>query len=187
MNKDLPSPELLRKLLRYEPDTGKLFWLPRPVEMFSSGYRAAEGNCKNWNSRLAGREALNADDGSGYLFGCIENRSFRAHRVVWAVFHNAWPSGIIDHINGNSSDNRIVNLREVSASINSRNAKMRSHNTSGHNGVCRCRRSDRWLARITLDGKLKHLGYFRTVDEAVVARKNAEIGHGYTQRHGEPQ
>lgn len=176
---NLPSPELLRKLLRYEPETGKLFWLPRPIEMF-----ATVGAGKIWNSRYPGKEAFTADNGTGYRHGEVNGKTLRSHRVIWAIVHGTWPTGDIDHINGVKTDNRIANLRDVSSSINQRNAKKRDDNTSGYNGVSRYRQSGKWQAHITIDGKNKHLGYFDTPDDAVAARAAAERGLGFTERHG---
>ena len=57
--KPLPSQEVLRQLLRYEPETGKLFWRERTPDMFSADGRDPEWKARNWNSKLAGREAFN--------------------------------------------------------------------------------------------------------------------------------
>lgn len=184
MPKELPSPELLRKLLRYEPDTGKLFWKERPVSMFSDGYRSAEGNCNNWNAVYAGAEAFTSENGKGYrkaeLLGCY----LRANRVAWAIFYGAWPEGQIDHINGVRNDDRIENLRDVTVSENSRNVKMNPRNTSGYNGVSRLKGLDKWMAYIKINGKLKHLGTHNCLTAAMVARKIAEVGEGFSARHG---
>lgn len=115
-SKPLPSPEVLRQLLRYEPDTGKLFWLHRAADLFPSKSAA-----KSWNARFAGAEALATDNGQGYLAGRINGRPLKAHRVVWAISYGEWPIGEIDHINGNPGDNRIANLRAVGRTENTRN------------------------------------------------------------------
>jgi len=64
-NHQLPSPDILRQLLSYDPETGKLMWLKRPADMFPSGRIAA-----SWNARLAGKEAFTATTG-GYFVGGI--------------------------------------------------------------------------------------------------------------------
>ena len=173
MNKDLPSPELLRKLLRYEPDTGKLFWRHRP-----------EGP-NNWNARFSNKEAFTAFNCNGYKIGSVRSKPQLAHRVIWTIVHGVWPVGDVDHINGLRTDNRLINLRNVSKSINQRNAKMKSSNTSGHNGVHWYARAGKWKAEITLDWSKKHLGYFDDIADAIAARNAAEAGHGFTERHGQ--
>lgn len=177
--KDLPSPELLRKLLRYEPDTGKLFWKERPVDMFKTIKSA-----NSWNTRYSGKEALAADNGHGYLKGSIFRKTTKAHRVAWAMYHGEWPNGDIDHINGIKDDNRIENLRDVNALENLKNRALFSNNTSGYNGVYWCKSMRKWQAYININGERKRLGYFDSIENAIIARRKSEIGQGYTDRHG---
>ena len=131
----LPSIDTLRKLLRYEPETGKLFWLIRTADLFNDGYRSAAGTCANWNAKYAGKEALTSLNGNGYRQGFIFNKHFVAHRVAWALHYGVWPENEIDHINHDRADNRILNLRDVSRRENSINSKPSANNTSGFNGV----------------------------------------------------
>jgi hypothetical protein len=68
---------------------------------------------------------------------------------------------IIDHINHNGVDNRRVNLRVVSRSINCINCKPRKNNTTGFRGVYREKRcSSKWQVLIRIDGKYRHFGLF---------------------------
>ena len=139
--------------------------------------------CKMWNTRYAGAEAFTGVC-QGYRHGAIYNRLFYAHRVAWAIYRGAWPSDQIDHKNGVRSDNRMSNLRDVAQFVNQRNAKMRVDNTSGHVGVVWNGQCRKWQARIQVKGKRKHLGYFDDITGAVNARKAAEAGRGFTERHG---
>jgi hypothetical protein len=180
MTKDLPSPELLRKLLRYEPQTGKLFWLPRPAEMFLD-----QRFFKMWHTKYANKTAFTAITAAGYKTGRIYHKTHYAHRVIWAIVHGGWPVGEIDHINGVPADNRLGNLRRVFRDINARNVKMRSDNTSGYNGVYWHASTGKWAARISIDCVNKHLGLFNNIADAIAARKAAEVGNGYTERHGQ--
>ena len=183
MRKDLPSPELLRKILRYEPDTGKLFWRERSVDMFADSKHNAELACSAWNSRFAGKDALTAFNCNGYKTGSILNRCYLAHRIIWAMVYDEWPENI-DHINGVRDDNRIQNLRSVSRSENNRNKKRQSNNASGVCGVNWHKQHSKWRAYIKADGKVKNLGYFTDFDDAVAARKEAEAEYGYHENHG---
>lgn len=183
MSKELPSPELLRKLLRYEPETGKMFWRERTPDMFTRGGQSAEWACNKWNSRWAGEEAFTAIGGRGYKEGSILGRNYRAHRVIWAIVHGEWAEEI-DHIHGVKDDNRISELRAVTSVENGRNKKRPSTNTSGVVGVRWNKRVQKWHVCITVGGNYKHLGLFTEFDEAVAARKSAEVKFGFHENHG---
>lgn len=90
----------ISKLLKYDPETGKLFWLPRPVEMFANtGLGGSATAAKRWNNCFAGKEAFLTVDGKGYLCGNIFDRQYSAARVAWLLHTGEWPSDCIDHIN----------------------------------------------------------------------------------------
>lgn len=174
----LPSPELLRKLLDYDPDTGVLMWKERPREMFTRDriWRA-------WNAQWASKPAFTAIS-DGYRCGAILNKRHQAHRVIWAIMTGRWPENDIDHHNGTRHDNRWANLREVGRAINNRNARMLDRNTSGVNGVYWDRKCRKWKAQMGVNRKVISLGRFENIEDAIAARKAAEAGHGFTERHG---
>jgi hypothetical protein len=169
--KNLPSIEYLRKRLRYEPETGKLFWL-ECEEVHRSG-RAAHN-----------KEAFTPKTKHGYLHGSIDGKKLYSHRVAWAIYHGAWPQKQVDHINGDRADNRISNLREVSNAENAKNRGLMPHNKSGVCGVYWCKANQNWVASIKMDGKNKHLGSFSDISDAKEARKEAQSLLGYSKRHG---
>lgn len=178
----LPSPKLLRKILRYDSETGKLFWRARTIDMFQHA-KVPEQVFKSWKTRFQGKEAFTAIR-DGYRIGIINQKRLSAHRVAWAIYHGEWPSDEIDHINGNRSDNRIENLRAVSRAENTRNRKLRSDNKSGVHGVYFIASIGKWAARINVNKKERHLGTFETKVEAIKARKEAEESAGYHTNHG---
>ena len=104
-------PEILHKLLTYEPDTGKMFWKPRPLELFKTIQQQ-----RAWNTRHAHAEAFTYVHHDGYLSGSILNRSYMAHRVIWAMHYGKWPK-YLAHRNGRRDDNRITNLRFADESM----------------------------------------------------------------------
>ena len=177
--RELPDPELLRKLLRYEAETGKLFWRERPCEMFPS-----KQSWKTWNTKHANSEALKAKDAKGYKHGQVLNKHYMTHRVVWALVHGAWPNEQIDHINGDKSDNRIFNLRDVSHAVNAKNLKKSAANTSGSTGVSWMPSKKCWRAEICVDGRRMHIGVFKSLEEAKVARADADARYGFHENHG---
>lgn len=160
----VPTPEQLRELLRYDPDTGKLFWKERPAVDFKNSRL-----CNSWNARFAGKEAFTADNGKGYLCSFIFKMPMKAHRVAWAIHYGEWPPGHIDHINRIKSDNRISNLRIATIAENQWNTSTSLANTSGLKGVSWSASQKKWRARISVRGVMVWLGYFESKDEAHAA------------------
>jgi hypothetical protein len=175
------TPELCRQLLRYEPDTGKLFWLPRTASMFRDGKQSAAHNCAIWNGRFANREAFTSISNHGYNRGCIFEIYLTAHQVAWAMCYGEWAPEI-DHRNGIRSDNRIANLKPVDRRGNNLNHGMDRRNKSGTTGVFWNAQRGKWQARITLHRRDKHLGFFDAVEDAREARLAAEKSMGFSGR-----
>lgn len=176
--KILPPAEVLRKLLRYDPETGLLTWLPRPVESFKSRRAFAI-----WERRFVGKLALNSLMANGYRHGAINYETFLAHRVIWKLVTGVEPEEI-DHINGDRSDNRWLNIRNGSRNDNMRNRGISSNNTSGVMGVMWQPGFARWEAFIDANGKRKYIGRYRHIEDAIAARLKAERALGYHPNHG---
>jgi hypothetical protein len=180
MPKELPPPELLRKLLRYDPISGDLFWLPRDT---SCGYE--QKHCDTFNKQFSGKKALHAINAQGYRHGAIFNKFYRAHRVVWSLFYQSLPPDEIDHINGIRHDNRICNLRTSCRSSNMKNCGIRADNKSGNVGVFWDKQRCLWRAEIKSFGKSKYIGRFKSIHAAIAARNAAELELGFHEGHGE--
>lgn len=178
---DRPKPELLRKMLRHDPETGKLFWKKRTAEMFKNpDWVSAGTRLETWNAKFTDKEAFISPNGRGYFQGVILGKRYSSHMVVWAMVHGEWPEQEMDHINGIKTDNRLVNLRLVSRSENQQNGPMRKNNTSGVMGVLWVPSRNKWRANIGT----KYLGLFTEKSDATIKRKAAEIEHGYHPNHG---
>jgi len=161
---EIPIDELSR-LVSYDPITGNLY------------------RVKGAGPAKDGQPCSHAVNNNGYRRVKINYKRYYQHRVAWALHFGEWPSGLIDHINGNREDNRIVNLREADHELNGRNSKQWSTNKSGCVGVCRF--NGYWLAYIGIGKrKTKRLGKFESFAAAVAARKNAERELGYSGQHG---
>lgn len=160
---EFPTPEFLRSVLNFDPKSGILYW------------KARSDVSRTWNTRYAGKPALACDRGDGYLTGTVNGKRLSAHRVMWALVYGAWPISEIDHINGNPSDNRILNLRLASRSENCINIAGRRHGVRCFKGVYWYEKLGRWVAKVTPKGKTKHLGYFASEVEAAEAYDRAAI------------
>lgn len=166
--------DYLRSRLAYDGETGVITWKPK------------DGHQK-WNERFAGRPALNkSSQRGGYLVGAVDAVHLRAHRVAYALANGSWPSGEVDHINGDVTDNRIANLRDVTPSENCRNQKRPRNNRSGLIGVWFDARRNKWRAEARHAGVNYKLGSFATKEEAELARRAADDRFGYHPNHGRP-
>lgn len=177
-DKPVITPELLRQLLDYNPETGAIFWRER-AETFFTRRRTAIA----WNKRYAGTRALNHAKPTGYLSGCLFNRHVLAHRVAWALAHGEMPN-VIDHINGDRKDNRLTNLRNISYAENSKNSALPKTNKSGRIGVCAVSGGKYWLSQISSGKQKYYLGRFDNIEDAIKARVDAELKFGFHSNHG---
>ena len=183
-DKKPPSPSVLRQLIDYDPETGALVWRVRDVSFFTDGGKSALHSMRVWNAIYANKPALSYKGLNGYFKGAILGKPYRAHRVAWAIYSGAWPENDIDHINGKRSDNRIANLRTATRQENSKNSAIGIKNTSGTIGVYWREDQSRWVAQVSINGKQKHIGYFKSKDEATQARAKASAEYGYHVNHG---
>lgn len=175
----------LRELLLLDAESGTLIWKKRSSLHFKgSATRTAAHTAANWNSRNAETPALCCVDAFGHLYGRIFNKCIYAHRAVYALTHGGWPEYEVDHINGNPSDNRPTNLRDVEHQVNQRNMKLSKASTTGVTGVTFNRRRQKWMAHITINGAYQHLGYHPDKASAIAARTQASALTGFHSNHG---
>lgn len=172
-----PTSDRARILFDYDPDVGVFVWRWRPRFEFRH-----ERDWKAFLSRYSGRIAghLCTD---GYWYITVDRCRIGAHRVAWMYCYGEEPNHV-DHINGDTSDNRIANLRSVTPMENARNQARRVNNKTGTTGVCWAKDEEKWSAYINTGGRQVRIGYFRDFEEAVEARKAAEEEHGYHPNHG---
>jgi len=150
-----------------------------------SSFVSAEGAANKYNLERLGELAFNCRvkakrstcyylNGSSSYKG--KQKKMFAHQVAFFLHHGyypQWPNSI-DHINRDGCDNRIINLREVTARQQSANTGMSKANTSGVKGVSFLKDKGKWRASMNVDGKKTNLGTFATIQEATAARKAAE-------------
>jgi hypothetical protein len=101
----------------------------------------------------------------------IKSKTTPLHRLISLAFiDNPENKPCIDHIDNNRTNNNISNLRWATLGENSHNSNIRKSNTSGVKGVGFNKASNKWRARITVDGIKIHLGSYDTKEEAQEAR-----------------
>lgn len=172
----LPTAELLHEKFRYDPDSGIVYWRPRPPQDFTT-YNAY----RTWNSRFANQPAgwtLKGGKGKLYIALTLDYRKFLAHRAIWKMMTGKEPIEEIDHEDGNGLNKAWYNLREATRPEQMQNKSVRSDNILGIKNV-RKLPGGRYQAYIRRDGKMKALGTYATPEEAYEAYEEAaKIYHG---------
>lgn len=151
--------QYLRECFDYNRETGVLTWRPRPQRHFPK-----ERDRLVFNALFAGKVAGYKND-RGYVVVRILGRQWRAHRIAWAIAHGRMPLEMIDHINGITDDNRIANLREADRCQNQWNSKVRADSSTGIKGAA-IRSDGLYTSSISIRGRYKYLGTFRTAEQA---------------------
>ncbi len=147
---DLSDAKEVRRLYLYDPETGVF------LRRITIGQRAKRGTVAGFTCH--GRRRI-------YFRG----KAVFASRLAWLYMTGEWPRGVIDHVNGNTLDDRMANLRDVDASINMENQRnARIDNRSGLLGV-RKNRAGSYSARIWFKGRPQTIGAFPTAEEAHAA------------------
>jgi len=112
------------------------------------------------------------DNGNGYIKISINGKLYFAHRLIFLMHHGYLPK-LIDHINGNPSDNNIQNLREANKSKNAINSKLSVKNTSGSKNVYWNKSRNKWTVYMSLNQKQKFFGSFDDIDLAKLVANEA--------------
>ena len=146
----------LCSLFDYNPETGEL---SRKV---SAGGRGYEG------------EVVGGLDSRGYIQVGIDNARRLVHRVIWMMHYGYWPEDEIDHIDGDKTNNKLENLREVRRSCNMINRPVRKDNKTSVTGVVFHKATGKWQATIAQEKRKIYLGIYSDFVEAAAHRLAAE-------------
>lgn len=121
----------------------------------------------------------------GYIRLSLNKKYYYCHRVVWEMHNGQIPEGLmIDHIDGDRSNNNLENLRLVSALENQKNMKKPSSNTSGVIGVSWREERGKWRVTIRKDNKVLRFGHFESKREAMDVANKKYIELGFHENHG---
>lgn len=176
-NQSMPSIDLIRQRVDYDPATGIFTWKPCGIELFKNfhGWRV-------WHGKFGGKPVMKRN--RGYVIITItvdgKERYVQAHRAAWALMTGAWPDVEIDHKNTDRGDNRFDNLREANHQQNQCNKPRAWNNKSGFKGVHFNKSSGKWVSQITRNKHCKNLGSFDSPETASLAYAEAS-----KQLHGE--
>ena len=153
---------LLDKTFVYDSETGLIAMRNEPKKAIGAA-RASRG-------------------GNRYIRIKVFRTHIAAHRLAWRLITGSWPSGEIDHVDGNTLNNKRENIRNVPRTINQRNQKRNCRNTTGVCGVVRY--GQKFRASFKINDKKQHLGTFERIGDAEEALKRARSQHGFSPDHG---
>jgi hypothetical protein len=143
--KPVPSKNYLNSVLRYEKETGFVYW--------RKNNKIVKG-CINKVKQKYKRIMINKEH---YLL----------HRIIYQMHYgDLTVNDPIDHIDRNRFNNRIENLRKANVFLNNQNQGERKNNTSGYKGVSWSKQRQKWRATITVKCKHKTLGFFESKEKA---------------------
>lgn len=148
---DLPPQDLIKNLFVYDHETGLL-------------------------TRKSNNTPILNPNQRGYIQVRIGDKKYQSHRLIWVYVNGSIPKGFqIDHINGDKSDNRLINLRLANGqSDNNQNTSIYKNNTSGYPGVSWSKKNKKWFSQIRQNKEKHFLGYYDSKEEAFEAYKAAK-------------
>lgn len=152
---------------RFDLEGGRVFWVTPPRQ----------------HPRLAGKEAGSfrpTRSGKRYCHIKVERRALKRGHLIYFIANGVWPSPCLDHIDGNSENDALGNIRRATIAENARNHKRRAKREATPMGVRRLT-SGRFEARIACDGKKLTIGAFDSSAEAHSAylAKRKELFHAF--------
>lgn len=149
-----PIPEIMREYLRYDPETGDMFWTKAPCIAVRAGARAG---------RL---------DSQGYRQIGFQGRRYAAHRVAWFLATGAQPPEMLDHKDCDRSNNRLVNLRAATRRMNSANVLPKGRYLKGvsQGSVAEAVGCDQSAVSLWEQGKTSPSGSARILLQGLLAR-----------------
>lgn len=152
-----------RSLFNYNPGTGELTWRDRPREDFATqrGWRVFQTQCAG---KVASAKAVMG--ANTYLVVRFDGRLHLQHHVIWVYMTGEELECLIDHQDGDGTNNRWDNIRPATYSQNHANRKYQGRTVSGLKGAFYDKKNKRWESRIGLNGKTKFIGRFDTAEDA---------------------
>lgn len=163
-----PSLDYLKTRISVDVENGIVFWID------ATKHHKPLVGCQ------AGSKRGGSSNGKYYWHVKIDTAPIKRSHIIFLFATGKWPELQIDHINGDSLDDRFENLREVTPTQNAWNHKKRAKKSDCPMGVRRLK-SGRYLARIACNKQMFQFGPFETQDEAsaIYQRKRKEMFGDY--------
>jgi hypothetical protein len=164
----LPGYDRLHEQLSYDSETGEFTW-----KVNKRGRGAKVGRpAGTWKP-------------DGYLSIMVDRKRYPAQRIAWKMVTGMEPGPVVDHEDGDTRNNRFLNLRDADLSKNMHNSALPKNNTSGFKCVFFHKGTGLFSARISVRRKIHYLGYYNTAEEAAVVANEARPRlHGEFACHG---
>jgi len=160
----------------FEYKDGLLFWKVRPLSDFKT-----KGRHVQWNERY-GHKQVGSCAGK-YVNVAINKIRYQAHRIIFLMHYGYLPI-IVDHINGNTQDNKIENLRAATHTENLRNSKICKNSSSKVKNVVWHKQRQKWAVRLVINKKSKSFGLYDDIELAdLVAQEARNKYFGSFARH----
>lgn len=159
-------------------DDGHLIWRTRPIEYFINS-KLPYLTMGAWNKKFSGKLAgyVHTSKDKSYNVVKINGKAINISNIIYFLYYGEISNDkniIIDHIDGDSLNDSINNLRQISQMDNTRNM-IKCKNNVGYKGVKLSKSSKKYEARISVDGKYIHIGTYddaETAHEAYKKQKN---------------
>lgn len=155
----------LLEYINYDEKTGKCTWRKSP------------------SNKVKVNDPVGYVSKDGYMYFGFKGKTLKLHRAIFLMLHGYLPK-YVDHDDHDRLNNRPHNLRASSMTQNNRNCSLQKNNKSGTVGVSFSSQRNKWVATIWHKSKIISLGRFQFKEDAIAARKEAEVIYGYNPNHG---
>lgn len=145
--------KILEESLRYDINSGKVFWKERPLKHFS-----CPASHKQFNKRFANKEAgtIEKRNNTKYRRINVSGKLFYAHTIAWILTYKEFPA-MLDHIDKDGLNNNIKNLRLTNKSENAKNSSLSKRNKTGLTGVRYDKTYNVFIAQVSINRRHKQL------------------------------
>lgn len=179
---NLITHKYVKQLFHYDSEKGILYWKSSRKKRRQKDSTAGIVSLNKFGTTGNGKPLIRPEPQKRMVVS-IQGRSYMMHRIIYFWYHGVWPE-YVDHIDGNPLNNKIENLRSVSAAENALNKKLPVSNKSGIMGVNFNEKTKKWVASGTCNKKLTHIGTFDDKDDAIAARRQWEKDNGFHENYG---